>query len=91
MFGAKKVKEIVEGYTNFFLKREQELGQQRIAYCYECPLYSKQKDLCDATKCINPETGDIKSFKANGYICGCGCFVKKKVLSPSSHCPLNKW
>lgn len=91
MFGFGKIKEIASGYKNYILGREQELGKSRKKHCDKCPLYNKSKDMCDDSKCLNPETGDIKPFMLAGYTCGCGCYISKKILSPQSKCPLGKW
>ena len=46
MFGKllKQGKQIVEGWTNYALGKEQELSEARMKICRECPLYNKDTD-----------------------------------------------
>lgn len=86
-----QVKEIAEGFTNYALGREKELADKRYPICLQCPLYNKESGRCDVHKCYNKEKGILRTYPGDGYICGCNCIIKAKVVSKSSTCPLDKW
>ena len=94
MFGVNsvtQVKEIAEGWTNYALGREKELSESRMKICRECPLYNAEKDTCDSKKCWDKESEKLVDYPGKNIVCGCGCYMKKKTSSPSSHCILKKW
>lgn len=94
MFGInsfEQVEQIAEGWTNYALGRENELSEQRMKVCIECPLYNKSTDRCDAKKCYNPEKNEMGTTPGNGFICGCNCYMKKATRSINKKCVLNKW
>jgi len=94
MFGINnlhQIKEIAEGYTNWALDRESELAEKRMTICKECPIYNPDTDRCDSKKCYNKETGDITNIPSSVTVCGCGCYMNKKVRSVTSKCVLGKW
>lgn len=91
MFGL-NVKQIAEGWVNDALKLEQDLYNQRIPICKNCPLYSESKlgPMCDAKKCIDGNEV-LSSYPGNGKTCGCGCFIEKKVRVKNSKCVRGLW
>lgn len=94
MFGitsTKQLQQIAEGWTNYALGREEELSNERMKICRECPLYNEETDRCDSKRCYNKETGELNDLPQKGFICGCNCLMKKKTRSVSSKCVLGKW
>jgi hypothetical protein len=76
--------QIVEGITNSIFKKEdvEEIAEQRMAICADCPLYTNEDKGCmvsGTTPCCDERQG------------GCGCSLGFKVRSLSSDCPLGKW
>ena len=94
MFGinsVQQVKEIAQGYTNWALGKEEELSQERMKICKECPLYNVSKDKCDGSRGINTKTGEIVKYPGKDVVMGCGCYLNKKTRVMSAKCVLNKW
>lgn len=94
MFGIndwQQVGEIATGWTNSFIGKEKELAESRMKICKECPLYNKENDRCDASRCINLKTGEIAMGPGKDIVCGCNCFMSRKTFSPNSHCVMKKW
>ena len=80
--------EIFEGNVNYLKSKMRLLdeqiestGEKRLQICQSCELFNNF--ICDKTKYTVAENGDIVN--------GCGCNLKKKVLSTTSECPLGKW
>ena len=76
--------QIVEGIVNNIFKREdvEEIAQQRMQICMNCPLYDVQGEGCfvpGTQPCCDENKG------------GCGCSLSLKTRSLSSDCPLDKW
>ena len=93
MFGKllKQGKQIVEGWTNYALGKEQELSEARMKICRECPLYNKDTDRCDARKCWDTINNKLVSTPGKGIICGCGCVMRAATKSINIKCVLSKW
>lgn len=94
MFGKYNVKEIVEGWKNDFLDREQELGEKRLKICKECLLYTDDGTFgpkCDSSKYYNTITGELVDGPGENVVRGCSCPLLKKTKSPNSHCIIGKW
>lgn len=96
MFGAnitsiEQVGQIVEGWTNDLLGREQELSDKRMAICRECPLYNEKTDRCDGKRGINTKTGELVQYPGPDIIMGCNCYCLRKTKSKRAKCVLGKW
>lgn len=85
--------DIAKGIFYEITKKEQALYEKRIAICKKCPLYGKNSlgEVCDASKCYNPKTGELLYAPATNFICGCGCMLNKKSRIKNAECVLNKW
>ena len=81
------VKEIVEGWTNYFIADDQadsETINHRAKTCGTCEFAVKGKVLS-----LLP---DLKLKEIQGRYCGvCKCPLSPKVRSKDSECPENKW
>jgi len=94
MFGInsfEQAEQIVEGYSNYILGKEEELYEKRIKICKKCPLYNSEKDKCDSKKCWDTSKNELVDYPGNNIICGCGCYMSKKGRVPNAKCVLNKW
>ncbi len=84
--------DIVEGNVNRTLNLKEELANQRIQICYQCPLYSQKfGGQCNNKLWYNVNTGDISLEQKDGYVNGCGCILKSKVRATNAKCPIGKW
>jgi hypothetical protein len=91
MFGI-NVGQVVRGHINEITKQEQELSEQRMKICKQCPLFTDSMGgICDSKKCLNIETGKLQSYPSNGYTCGCACRLNAKTRLRNAKCVLNKW
>lgn len=90
MFGY-NVSQILQGWTNDMLGKEQELYDKRMPICKQCPLYNSKNDRCDASKCLDVKQNKLVSGPGEGIICGCNCYCAKKVRVPNAKCVLKKW
>lgn len=69
-------------------------SEQRMEICKKCPLLKESSTwgpTCDSSKYMNKETGEVSRLPHAGWIKGCGCRMKQKVLSPSAKCVAGKW
>lgn len=87
------LKNIINGHVNEILDKNNELHENRISICKECPLFSKQwfGYICNNNLWINPETNDVIDYEDEGYTRGCGCRLEAKTRDIESECPINKW
>lgn len=89
------LKDIIQGHLNEVRKTNEELSQERLAICEECPIFNKISDnlggLCSSKYYLNPETNDISSVHKMGYFKGCGCRLNAKTRLSHSKCPAGKW
>lgn len=84
-----KLKEILDGWSNFVLKELdllsneiKQIGKVRIDICNGCEI--RTHNICSPNK--------KAKHKENGKLVnGCGCLLNAKVLSLDSTCPLGKW
>lgn len=92
MFGI-NVGQVIKGHINEITKQEQELSEQRMKICKQCPLYTETSlgPICDSKKCYNPETKQVQSYPSEGYTCGCACRLNAKTRLQNAKCVLNKW
>lgn len=90
----KKFKEIAEGWINDIHANPEiiEMGKRRAEICASCPL--NIEGYCSKYK----KTEVAETFIYDGekrtkgqLVSGCGCPLKKKVLSTTTQCPTNKW
>lgn len=92
MFGY-DVKQIAQGWAKKMLKQGEELYRSRIVICKQCPLYNNNptlfKEVCDASKCVDPET--LKPSNNDNAVCGCGCELSAALRLENKECVLNKW
>ena len=69
-------------------------AEERLAICEVCklvridPVYGP---ICDNTKYMNPQTGEVSRLPHAGWIRGCACRLKWKAKSPTAHCVAKKW
>jgi hypothetical protein len=64
-------------------------SNSRLEICLHCPIYNEGQ--CSDKLRLNPKTNEITTKNKFGFIKGCGCKVKIKVLLPDEHCPCGKW
>lgn len=61
----------------------------RIEICKHCPINNNGQ--CSNELCLNPKTNEVTTKNKFGFIRGCGCKLKIKVLLPDEQCPCGKW
>lgn len=69
-------------------------ADERMSICMQCKLMTESSAYgprCDASKWINPKTGEISRSPKPGWINGCNCYLKMKTKDPTAHCKLKKW
>lgn len=88
-----EIKNIIIGHINEVFSREEELSDQRLAICRECPLYKKTAlgYVCDPNKYVNMKTGEVSDTKRTGFKGGCNCRLSAKTRLKDAKCPLEKW
>lgn len=96
MFGINsfdQVGQIVEGHYKEITKKENDLYDERIVICKECPLYSDTVlgPVCDSKKCWNKKENILETFPNGNNTCGCGCRLKAALRVKNKKCVLNKW
>ena len=95
MFGSNvNVGQIVQGHINEMTNKENELYNQRIVICKQCPLYTVKSvigGVCDHRKYYNPETDELSDLPQVGFISGCGCRLEAALRVKNKKCVLNKW
>jgi hypothetical protein len=89
----KNVSDIAKGHINEVFNINEDLQEQRLAICRECPICVQSAFglLCDDEKWIHPETNDVLLFPADEYVRGCGCRLSAKTTLRDNHCIINKW
>jgi hypothetical protein len=86
------VKNMIEGYTNLALGRNEDMSITRMNICRACPLFKDVAGgICNPRLWLNPITGDVKTEKTDGYYKGCGCVLNSKTRASGAHCPAKKW
>ena len=87
-----QILDIIQGHKNELFNINEDISRNRLKICYKCPLYSKKLGgICNSRLWLNVETGDVSTYKKEGYVRGCGCLVNKKTRSSNAVCPANKW
>lgn len=86
------VRNMVEGYTNLALGRNEGMSDMRMKVCRRCPLFKDTAGgICNPRLWLNPETDEVKTVKAPGFYKGCGCVLVSKTRAAAAHCPAKKW
>jgi hypothetical protein len=90
----KKISDIAEGHLNEFLRKNEEMQQERLEICSKCPICDKETPfgyMCSDKLWIHPATNEVSSFARDGFIRGCGCRLNAKTTLKDNHCIINKW
>ena len=76
------VKQIIEGWTNTFLKEDwiEKVSEKRLEICAKCP---KQSD--------NAKIEGYKTIRRDLHCTKCGCPLISKTRCTTCKCPLDKW
>ena len=83
---------IVEGHVNEILGLNENISENRLQICRQCPIYSdKWGGICNSKLWLNPETNKVSSQPRDGYIQGCGCRLLAKTTLPHAKCVAGKW
>ena len=85
---------IIEGHFNELFNKEEDLYNNRIAVCKECPLYKIDSilgEICNGKLYIDPKTNKISNYPKIGYIKGCNCRLGAKTRMENEQCIINKW
>lgn len=59
--------------------------------CRQCPICNKELWVCSANLYLNPKTNEVSTNPKEGFIKGCGCYLKNKIANLNKHCPAKKW
>lgn len=88
-----KAKSILEGHKKEFMNEEEELYEERISICEECPLYvmTNVGPKCNSKLFLNPITEITYTVEMPNTTQGCGCRLNAKTRLEKQHCPVNKW
>ncbi len=68
-------------------------GEERLKICEKCNLVKIDPTygpVCDSSKFMNPETGEVSRIPHSGWIRGCACRLRWKVNSPTARCVARK-
>ncbi len=86
------LKNMIDGYTNLALGKNEEISESRMKICRRCPLFKDTVGgICNSRLWLNPITGEVKTVAASGFYKGCGCVLKSKTRAPYAKCPAKKW
>lgn len=86
------VKNIIEGYTNLALGKNEGMSDARMKICKACPLFKDTAGgICNARLWLNPKTDEVKTVATPGFYKGCGCVLVSKTRAAHAHCPAKKW
>lgn len=69
--------------------KESSIEREKI--CSLCPIFSVLDKRCNPKLWFNPETNDVSLSPKEGYVKGCGCYLKYKWVNKNAHCIANKW
>lgn len=69
----------------------QKLFSKRLNICKSCPLYMKEREVCNPNLWVNPITKESSKSAKRGYVKGCGCLIPRKAAQPTSHCNAGLW
>lgn len=68
--------------------------EERLKICEKCKLVKIDPTygpVCDSSKYMNLQTGEISRIPKSGWVRGCGCKLKWKTRDPGSRCVAKKW
>lgn len=85
---------IIDGHLNELLGLNVDMKGARLKVCKKCPLCKETTLLgpvCNSKLWYNKETGDVSTYKKDGYVNGCGCRLNAKTTLATAECPLGKW
>ena len=87
------LKAIIDGHVKEALGKNQDIFEQRMDICRECPLYKQTAvgPVCNSRLYLDTITGEISETKKPGYKSGCGCRLQAKTRLTYTHCPVGKW
>ena len=84
--------DIVDGHTKNLFNINEDLRNNRLKICRQCPLFSRKfGGMCNNKLWLNPITKDVSLDKKDGYVKGCGCILSAKTRLPNAVCPADKW
>lgn len=69
-------------------------AEERLKICEKCklvkfdPIYGP---VCDSSKYMNKQTGEVSRLPHAGWTRGCNCKLKWKTKNPSAVCIAGKW
>lgn len=85
--------DIIDGHVNEMFNANEELYEERMKVCKECPLYKETPigPICNPKLYINitDKTSVIDRSKI-GYKSGCGCRLNAKTRLPHGKCIVGK-
>ena len=83
---------IIKAHVNELLDINKDISKVRMDICRECPLFLNELGgICNPKLYLNVETGDVSTYKKDGYVNGCGCRLSAKTRLSGSRCPNDKW
>lgn len=87
------LKAIIDGHVKEALGSNQNISDQRMMICRECPLYKETAlgPVCNSRLYLNTSTGEVSTTKRKGFQNGCGCRLNSKTRLTYSRCPVGKW
>lgn len=87
------LKAIIDGHAKEALGLNQDISEQRMEICRECPLYKQtvMGPVCNSKLWLDTITGEVSDVKRPGYKSGCGCRLQAKTRLSYTHCPVGKW
>lgn len=87
------LKEILKGHLKEMTNDNQELFEERMKICKECPLFklTKTGPVCNSQLYLNTTNGLVYSTEGPNRTRGCGCRLNAKARLNESICPANKW
>ena len=84
---------IIDGHAKEVLGMNQDISEQRMKICRECPLYKQTAmgPVCNSKLWLDTITGEVSEIKRPGFKSGCGCRLQAKTRLSYAHCPVGKW
>lgn len=86
--------DIINGHVNEALGSNEDIKEERMAICRECPLYKETPmgPVCNSKLYINEKDKETVSDRPKiGYKRGCGCRLNSKCRLPHARCIILKW
>lgn len=84
---------IIDGHVKEALGMNQDISENRMKICRECPLYKQTAmgPVCNSKLWLDTVTGEVSNVKRPGFKSGCGCRLTAKTRLSYTHCPVGKW